>query len=150
MLMVVLCALFTQRVLQYVKVSLTDNRVLTGLAHPDLEVFRLRLGKSLDFDFFEDWQGSLFSRAEPRTGGPSLDIERAMTKLEKVALRYTRKNRRPLVMGFTSGCSHLNGADDRHSPVPQHGGGSGCALPAATTSRGLGSGWYHDDGVYHG
>lgn len=65
-------------------------------------MFRLRLGKALDFDFFEDWQGSLFSRADPRNGGPSLDVERAMTKLEKVALRYTRKHGRPLVMAFSS------------------------------------------------
>ncbi|ORY32864.1 hypothetical protein BCR39DRAFT_557421 [Naematelia encephala] len=60
-------------------------------AHPDLEVFRLRLGKALDFDFYEDWQGSLFSRADPRQGGPGLDVERVMTKLEKVALRYAKK-----------------------------------------------------------
>ncbi|BEI93296.1 uncharacterized protein CcaverHIS019_0509240 [Cutaneotrichosporon cavernicola] len=71
-------------------------------AHPDLEVFRLRLGKALDFDFFEDWQGSLFSRADPRSAGPSLDVERAMTKLEKVALRYFKKNGRPLVLAFTN------------------------------------------------
>ncbi|KAL1411457.1 hypothetical protein Q8F55_002413 [Vanrija albida] len=71
-------------------------------AHPDLEVFRLRLGKALDFDYFEDWQGSLFSRADPRNGGPSLDIERAMTKLEKVALKYAREHGRPLVMAFTN------------------------------------------------
>jgi hypothetical protein len=73
-------------------------------AHPDLEVFRLRLGKALDFDFFEDWQGSLFSRADPRSAGPSLDVERAMTKLEKVALRYFKKHGRPLVLAFTSEC----------------------------------------------
>jgi hypothetical protein len=74
-------------------------------AHPDLEVFRLRLGKALDFDYFEDWQGSLFSRADPRNGGPSLDVERAMNKLEKVAIRYARKNGRPLVLAFNSNCS---------------------------------------------
>jgi hypothetical protein len=67
-----------------------------------LEVFRLRLGKALDFDYFEDWQGSLFSRADPRNGGPSLDVERAMNKLEKVAIRYARKNGRPLVLAFNS------------------------------------------------
>ncbi|KAL7421907.1 hypothetical protein Q5752_003679 [Cryptotrichosporon argae] len=71
-------------------------------AHPDLEVFRLRLGKSLDFDYYEDWQGSLFSRADPRVGGPALDVERAMTKLEKVALRYARKHGRPLVLAFNN------------------------------------------------
>ncbi|WWD17146.1 hypothetical protein CI109_101583 [Kwoniella shandongensis] len=71
-------------------------------AHPDLEVFRLRLGKALDFDFYEDWQGSLFSRADPRNGGPALDVERALNKLEKVALRYARKNGRPLVLAFNN------------------------------------------------
>lgn len=45
-------------------------------AHPDLEVFRLRLGKALHYEFNEDWQGSLFSRRDPREGGPALDIER--------------------------------------------------------------------------
>lgn len=65
-------------------------------------MFRLRLGKALDFDYFEDWQGSLFSRADPRNGGPSLDVERAMNKLEKVAIRYARKNGRPLVLAFNS------------------------------------------------
>jgi hypothetical protein len=72
------------------------------IAHPDLEVFRLRLGKALDFEYFEDWQGSLFSRADPRNGGAALDVERAMNKLEKVALRYARKHGRPLVMAFNS------------------------------------------------
>lgn len=71
-------------------------------AHPDLEVFRLRFGKALDFDYYEDWQGSLFSRADPRNGGPALDIERALNKLEKVALRYALKNGRPLVMVFNN------------------------------------------------
>lgn len=70
-------------------------------------MFRLRLGKALDFDFFEDWQGSLFSRADPRSAGPSLDVERAMTKLEKVALRYFKKNKRPLVLAFTSELASL-------------------------------------------
>lgn len=62
----------------------------------------MRLGKALDFDFYEDWQGSLFSRADPRQGGPQLDIERALNKLEKVALRYTKKHGRPLVLAFNS------------------------------------------------
>ncbi|KAG5647094.1 hypothetical protein DXG03_001464 [Asterophora parasitica] len=57
-------------------------------AHPDLEVFRLRLGKALNYEFNEDSQ----------TGGPALDIERAMNKLEKVALRSARKTGRPLVL----------------------------------------------------
>ena len=60
----------------------------------------MRLGKALDFDFFEDWQGSLFSRADPRSAGPALDIERALNKLEKVALRYKAKKGRPIVLVF--------------------------------------------------
>lgn len=72
-------------------------------AHPDLEVFRLRLGKALQYEYHEDWQGGLFSRRDPREGGPGLDIERAMNKLEKVALRYSRKKGRPLVLAFNSG-----------------------------------------------
>ncbi|KAJ9107479.1 hypothetical protein QFC21_000932 [Naganishia friedmannii] len=71
-------------------------------AHSDLEVFRLRLGKALHYEYHEDWQGGLFSRADPREGGPALDIERAMNKLEKVAMRYTLKNGRPIVLVFNN------------------------------------------------
>lgn len=45
-------------------------------AHPDLEVFRLRLGKALNYVFNEDSQTGLFQRRDPREGGPALDIER--------------------------------------------------------------------------
>ncbi|ODO06441.1 hypothetical protein L198_01673 [Cryptococcus wingfieldii CBS 7118] len=87
-------------------------------SHPDLEVFRLRFGKALDFDFYEDWQGSLFSRADPRNGGPALDIERALNKLEKVALRYALKNGRPLVMAFNN--IHLfPNTEEGHSLIHQ-------------------------------
>ena len=37
-------------------------------AHPDLEVFRLRLGKTLNFEFNEDTQTGLFQRRDPREG----------------------------------------------------------------------------------
>ncbi|KZT05366.1 uncharacterized protein LAESUDRAFT_727003 [Laetiporus sulphureus 93-53] len=67
-------------------------------AHPDLEVFRLRLGKALNFEYYEDTQTGLFQRRDPREGGPALDIERAFSKLEKVALRYARRTGRPLVL----------------------------------------------------
>ncbi|KAI0790575.1 hypothetical protein C8Q75DRAFT_762549 [Abortiporus biennis] len=67
-------------------------------AHPDLEVFRLRLGKALNYEYNEDSQTGLFQRRDPREGGPALDIERAMNKLEKVALRYSRRTGRPLVL----------------------------------------------------
>ena len=45
-------------------------------AHPDLEVFRLRLGKALNYEYNEDSQTGLFQRRDPREGGPALDIER--------------------------------------------------------------------------
>lgn len=35
-------------------------------AHPDLEVFRLRLGKALNYEFHEDSQTGLFQRRDPR------------------------------------------------------------------------------------
>lgn len=48
--------------------------------HPDLEVFRLRLGKALNFEFNEDSQTGLFQRRDPREGGPALAIERGRWK----------------------------------------------------------------------
>ncbi|KAI0941691.1 hypothetical protein AcW1_003509 [Taiwanofungus camphoratus] len=71
-------------------------------AHPDPEVFRLRLGKALNYEFNEDTQTGLFQRRDPREGGPALDIERGMNKLEKVALRYSRRTGRPLVLIFNN------------------------------------------------
>lgn len=37
-------------------------------AHPDLEVFRLRLGKALNYEFNEDTQTGLFQRRDPKEG----------------------------------------------------------------------------------
>jgi hypothetical protein len=37
-------------------------------AHPDLEVFRLRLGKSLNYEYNEDTQTGVFQRRDPREG----------------------------------------------------------------------------------
>ncbi|KAI5121443.1 hypothetical protein M0805_009552, partial [Coniferiporia weirii] len=71
-------------------------------AHPDMEVFRLRLGRALNFEFNEDTQTGLFQRRDPREGGPPLDIERALNKLEKIALRRARKTGRPLVLVFNN------------------------------------------------
>ena len=45
-------------------------------AHPDLEVFRLRLGKALNYEYHEDSQTGLFQRRDPGEGGAGLDIER--------------------------------------------------------------------------
>ncbi|KAL1857943.1 hypothetical protein Plec18167_001653 [Paecilomyces lecythidis] len=74
-------------------------------AHADLEIFRIRLGKALDFEFHEDYIGSLFSIRGPRDTTPLLDIERAFNKLEKVALARREKGRNPLVMIINS--THL-------------------------------------------
>ncbi|KAF8178615.1 hypothetical protein K438DRAFT_1844104 [Mycena galopus ATCC 62051] len=67
-------------------------------AHPDLEVFRLKLGKAINYEYNEDSQTGLFQRRDPREGGPALDIERAMNKLEKVALKVARRRNKPLVL----------------------------------------------------
>ena len=73
-------------------------------AHADLEIFRIRLGKALDYEFHEDYVGSLFSIRGPREGA-LLDIERAFNKLEKVAIRRREKIGRPLVLIINS--THL-------------------------------------------
>lgn len=70
--------------------------------HADLEIFRIRLGKALDFEFHEDYIGSLFSIRGPRDTTALLDIERAFNKLEKVALRRKRRTGQPLVLIFNS------------------------------------------------
>jgi len=67
-------------------------------AHADLEIFRVRLGKALDFEFHEDYIGSLFSIRGPRDTTALLDIERAFNKLEKVALKRRSTVGRPLVL----------------------------------------------------
>ncbi|KAI1977556.1 hypothetical protein LOZ51_004115 [Ophidiomyces ophidiicola] len=74
-------------------------------AHADLEIFRIRLGKSLDFEFHEDYVGSLFSIRGPRDTTALLDIERALNKLEKVALRRRKTSDKPLVVVINS--THL-------------------------------------------
>ncbi|KLU90977.1 hypothetical protein MAPG_09502 [Magnaporthiopsis poae ATCC 64411] len=68
-------------------------------AHADLEIFRIRLGKALDYEFHEDYIGSYFSERGPRDTTALLDIERALNKLEKVAMLYRKKRPgRPLVV----------------------------------------------------
>lgn len=67
-------------------------------AHSDLEIFRIRLGKALDYEFHEDYIGGYFSERGPRDTTALLDIERALNKLEKVALRRRAKVGRPLVI----------------------------------------------------
>lgn len=74
-------------------------------AHADPEIFRIRLGKALDFEFHEDNIGSLFSIRGPRDASALLDVERAFNKLEKVALRRRETVGRPLIIIINS--THL-------------------------------------------
>jgi len=77
----------------------------------NLEIFRLRLGKCLNFEYAEDYIGGLFSRRDPREGGPLVDIERALNKLEKVAVDYHTKHLRPLILVFNN-IHHLRQTDE--------------------------------------
>jgi len=79
-------------------------------AHADLEIFRIRLGKALNYEFHEDYIGSLFSVRGPRDTTALLDIERAFNKLEKVALDRKTKQRGPMVIVVNS--AHLIRDDD--------------------------------------
>jgi len=67
-------------------------------AHSDLEIFRIRLGKALNYEFHEDYIGAYFSERGPRDTTALLDIERALNKLEKVAMDRRRRVGRPLVL----------------------------------------------------
>ena len=71
-------------------------------AHADLEIFRIRLGKALDFEYHEDSIGALFSIRGPRDATALLDIERAFNKLEKVALKRRKAVGKPLVLIINS------------------------------------------------
>ncbi|KAI5304168.1 hypothetical protein KEM56_006778 [Ascosphaera pollenicola] len=74
------------------------DRVSMFEAHGDLEIFRIRLGKALDYEFHEDYIGSLFSIRGPRDTTALLDIERAFNKLEKLAVQRRTKDGKPLVL----------------------------------------------------
>nr|POE68477.1 hypothetical protein CFP56_76858 [Quercus suber] len=74
-------------------------------AHADPEIFRIRLGKALDFEYHEDNIGSLFSIRGPRDASALLDVERAFNKLEKVALKRRDRVGRPLIVIINS--AHL-------------------------------------------
>lgn len=56
-------------------------------AHADPEIFRIRLGRALNFAYNEDYIGSLFSIRGPRDTTALLDIERAFNKLEDLAIK---------------------------------------------------------------
>ncbi|MBW0487969.1 hypothetical protein O181_027684 [Austropuccinia psidii MF-1] len=84
----------------------------------NLEIFRLRLGKCLNFEYAEDYIGGLFSRRDPREGGPLVDIERALNKLEKVAIDFQSKNKRPIVLVLNN-MHHLQQDADSRSLLLQ-------------------------------
>jgi hypothetical protein len=71
-------------------------------AHNDLEVFRTRLGKAIDYEFHEDYIGGLFSIRGPRDSTPLLDIERALNQLEKVSLALRKRRNKPLLFIITN------------------------------------------------
>jgi hypothetical protein len=79
-------------------------------AHADLEIFRIRLGKALDYEYHEDYIGSLFSIRGPRDTTALLDIERAFNKLEKLAMQRRQRKAGPLVLIIN--CTHLIRDDD--------------------------------------
>ncbi|KAG8903489.1 hypothetical protein FRC00_000046, partial [Tulasnella sp. 408] len=96
-------------------------------AHEDLEVFRLRLGKALNYEYNEDSQTGLFQRRDPREGGPRLDIERGklysptLNKLEKVALKMAakrKKDKQPLVLVINN-CQLFNDDEESHQLLQQ-------------------------------
>ncbi|KIW78208.1 hypothetical protein Z517_08041 [Fonsecaea pedrosoi CBS 271.37] len=79
-------------------------------AHADPEIFRIRLGKALNYEFHEDYIGSLFSIRGPRDTTALLDIERAFNKLEKVALANRNRISKPGRTGpliLIVNCAHL-------------------------------------------
>ncbi|KAG8950475.1 hypothetical protein FRC04_007490 [Tulasnella sp. 424] len=78
-------------------------------AHKDLEVFRLRLGKALNYKYNEDSQTGLFQRRDPRE---------ALNKLEKVALKMAAKRKKPLVL-IINNCQLFDNNDDSHQLLQQ-------------------------------
>ncbi|KAG8975173.1 hypothetical protein FRC05_006341 [Tulasnella sp. 425] len=81
-------------------------------AHEDLEVFRLRLGKALNYEYNEDSQTGLFQRRDPRE---------ALNKLEKVALKMAakrKKGKQPLVL-IINNCQLFDNDDDSHQLLQQ-------------------------------
>lgn len=76
-------------------------------AHADPEIFRIRLGRALNFAYNEDYIGSLFSIRGPRDTTALLDIERAFNKLELLAIsrRISGKSESPMVLIINN--SHL-------------------------------------------
>ncbi|KIO17351.1 hypothetical protein M407DRAFT_234710 [Tulasnella calospora MUT 4182] len=90
-------------------------------AHEDLEVFRLRLGKALNYEYNEDSQTGLFQRRDPREGTIPICYMRvppSLNKLEKVALKMAAKRQKPLVLVINN-CQLFNNDEDSHQLLLQ-------------------------------
>jgi len=90
--------------------KIDGNGVVMMEAHADPEIFRIRLGRCLNFQFHEDNIGALFSIRGPRDASALLDIERAFNRIEQAALARRLKTGRPLVLIVNS--AHLIRDDD--------------------------------------
>jgi hypothetical protein len=82
--------------------SVAADGVVMCDVHPDLEVFRIRLGEAINFDYDEDLNITIFKRRTSRNGGLISDIERALKMLETIALELVKKRRKPLVLVFNN------------------------------------------------
>ncbi|CAG8487214.1 5635_t:CDS:2 [Dentiscutata heterogama] len=67
-------------------------------AHSDNEIFKVRLGKALKYTYREDYVGQLFAREAPERGSALLDVEKALNMVEAVAIKYSKRRGRPLVL----------------------------------------------------
>lgn len=87
--------------------KIDGNNVAIFDAHADPEIFRIRLGKALNYAYNEDYIGSLFSIRGPRDTTALLDIERAFNKLEELAIKnkLSGKRDKPLILIINN--SHL-------------------------------------------
>ena len=135
-------------------------------AHEDLEVFRIRFGKALNFEYHEAIRRSSLNGSDPsrtttavrgdsrkprldgaglfsvkgqREGGPILDIERALNKLEKVAMAYRRERGRPICVIVNNMCASRAVATDltRQALHPRRRGRSCSAAHVAAAGREL-------------
>nr|CAG8649416.1 3295_t:CDS:2 [Entrophospora candida] len=67
-------------------------------AHSNPEIFKVRLGRSLNYTYREDYIGGLFAREAPERGSALLDIEKALNVVEEAAYKYKGKYDKPLVL----------------------------------------------------
>ncbi|CAG8758562.1 14190_t:CDS:2, partial [Gigaspora margarita] len=72
--------------------KISQRGVVFSDAHSDSEIFKVRLGKALNYTYREDYVGQLFAREAP---------ERALNMVEAVAIKYRNKYKKtpkPLVL----------------------------------------------------